>query len=309
MDGLQGERSGDWRRGVTWRAATGLAIALGLAGCGWLPGWAGGRRADPDRPLTVVSFNLQSGHANPDYLAREAVAAVPEADLWGLSEVADASWLERFDRAAEGAGGGRFETILGTTGGDDRLGVVYGDRLELVGTSELSEINAYGRVRAPLVARFRVRFDGQASAGRGSDSEGANSEEFLFLVNHLYRSDREARHQQARLLNQWARSQTLPVVAVGDYNFDWDAPSNGQRRDRGYDFLTEGGVFVWVRPAAIVPTHCSDRYQSVLDFVFVAGTARDWSARSEILFPEASYCPDDRRQSDHRPVLARFRLD
>lgn len=41
------------------------------------------------------------------------------------------------------------------------------------------------------------------------------------MVNHLYRSNNERRHAQAQGLNEWARSQTLPVIATGDYNFDW----------------------------------------------------------------------------------------
>jgi len=73
------------------------------------------------------------------------------------------------------------------------------------------DINVGGNVRAPLVAQLRLKPAGP---------------EFLFMVNHLYRSNTEWRHEQARLLNAWARSQTLPVIAVGDYNFDWDV-SNG----------------------------------------------------------------------------------
>jgi hypothetical protein len=43
----------------------------------------------------------------------------------------------------------------------------------------------------PLVAHFRFKPAGA---------------KFLFMVNHLYRSKAERRHEQARLLNEWARS-------------------------------------------------------------------------------------------------------
>lgn len=42
------------------------------------------------------------------------------------------------------------------------------------------------------------------------------------MVNHLYRGSASGRHTQSKKLNQWARSQDVPVIAVGDYNFDCD---------------------------------------------------------------------------------------
>ena len=42
--------------------------------------------------------------------------------------------------------------------------------------------------------------------------------------------------------------------------------------------------------------------------MFVAGGAQQWSAASEVLATEESYCPSDEHRSDHRPVLARFEL-
>jgi hypothetical protein len=41
-----------------------------------------------------------------------------------------------------------------------------------------------------------------------------------------------ADHEQARLLNAWARQQTLPAIAVGAFNIDW-AVING---DTVHDF-------------------------------------------------------------------------
>jgi hypothetical protein len=41
--------------------------------------------------------------------------------------------------------------------------------------------------------------------------------------------------------------------------------------DRGYDLLTAEGVFAWGRPPLLIRTQCS--FDSVLDFVFVAGVA------------------------------------
>jgi endonuclease/exonuclease/phosphatase family metal-dependent hydrolase len=126
------------------------------------------------------------------------------------------------------------------------------------------------------------------------------------MVNHLYRTNTERRHEQAPLLNVWARQQALPVIAVGDYNFDWDVRNGDTVHDRGYDLLAAEGTFAWVRPPHLIRTQCS--FDSVLDFVFVAGAAQGLQASSEILAAEESYCPDTNTRSDHRPVLASFDL-
>jgi hypothetical protein len=35
------------------------------------------------------------------------------------------------------------------------------------------------------------------------------------------------------MLNGWARIQTLPVIAVGDYNFDWSVTNGEAGHERG----------------------------------------------------------------------------
>jgi endonuclease/exonuclease/phosphatase family metal-dependent hydrolase len=241
--------------------------------------------------LRVVRFNVESGGARPD-VVDDLIAEAQGVDLWGFSEVQDASWATTFAQAAAQGETGAFTPILGTTGGGDRLMIVYHrDRFDLVCQFELTDINSGGNVRAPLVAHLRLKPDGP---------------ELLFMVNHLYRSNTERRHEQARLLNAWARQQTLPVIAVGDYNFDGDVRNGDTAHDPGYDLLTGDGVFAWVRPPQLVRTQCS--FDSVLDFVFVAGAAQRWRASAEILAAEESYCPSDQSRSDHRPVLARFQL-
>ena len=45
-----------------------------------------------------------------------------------------------------------------------------------------------------------------------------------------------------------------------------------------------------------------DRYpDSILDFSFVAGAAKDWKAECRVLVREGDF-PDDKKTSDHRPV-------
>jgi endonuclease/exonuclease/phosphatase family metal-dependent hydrolase len=174
-----------------------------------------------------VGFNVESGGARPD-VVDDLIAAAQGMDLWGFSEVQDAIWATPFEQAAEDGESANFQRILGTTGGGDRLLIVYNShRFELVRHVKLSDINVGGNVCAPLVAHLRVRPTGP---------------ELLFRVNHLYRSNNERRHEQARLLNTWAREPTLPVIAMGDYNFDWHTSSGETVHDRGYDLLTAEGI-------------------------------------------------------------------
>lgn len=240
--------------------------------------------------VTVVSWNVESGGSNPRDISRR-VRSFQGVDLWGFCEVLSDAWAVAFETAAEDGEAADFRHITGTTGRDDRLVIVYNaGRFQEVSHVELHDINPSGRVRAPLVARLRER-----STGR----------EFLFMVNHLYRGDNAARHRQALQLNAWARRQTLPVIAVGDYNFDWSVRNGDRNHDRGYDNMTSGSVFNWVRPAQLVRSQCSPEFDSVLDFVFTTPVANGFRGTSEIVV-ERGDCPDDENTPDHRPLLARL---
>ncbi|TWT43764.1 Endonuclease/Exonuclease/phosphatase family protein [Phycisphaerae bacterium RAS1] len=239
-------------------------------------------------PIDVVGFNCESGDADSVTLAGR-IAAENGIDIWGLCEVLDATWADAFKTAAADGENAAFASIVGTTGGADRMVILYNSaRFQEVRHFELHNINIGGNVRAPLVAEL---------------VEPATGVQFFFMVNHLYRSKPQSRHEQARLLNQWARLQTQPIIAVGDYNFDWEVEGGEVDHDKGYDELTKDGVFAWVRPAALEKTQCAEQYNSVLDFVFVTGQAQTWAAVSTIL---PGNCPDDNLHSDHKPVKATF---
>jgi hypothetical protein len=258
-----------------------LAVAVLL----WLPSDVRGQQ------LTVVGHNVESGDASPQWIGTEIIARI-DAHVWGFSEVFNESWAAAFEEAAEDAHRREFTVVLGTTGADDRLLVLYDDDLlDNVASVQLHHINVGGNGRAPLVVHFRITATGR---------------EFLFMVNHLFRGNSAARHQQASLLNAWAQQQTLPVVAVGDYNFDWNLPKGEKDHDLGFDKMVEGNRFAWVRPAKLIKTQCSTNFNSVLDFVFVSGEAQTWKAVSTIERPEEAFCNDDAQRPDHRPVTARF---
>lgn len=246
--------------------------------------------------VTVIGWNAESGDANPDTVAH-GIAGIDGCDIWGMVEVQDSTWAVQFERAAEEGENADFGYIFGTTGNNsnDFMQIIYdASRFELVENFELHRINVTGRVRAPLVAHFRIR---------------ASGDEFLFMVNHLYRSRGFRRHEQARLLNRWASGQTLPIIAVGDYNFDWDIHVGDQIHDAGYDAMVAEGHFNWIRPDDLKKTQSHPDYHTVLDFIFLGGKSWRWRAESQILPRDANDTDDDhmrdnKQTPDHRPVMA-----
>lgn len=277
-----------------------LITCLMGASCTRLPRILNQETAFTDAPVdvSVVGFNVESGDANPAVIAEQYVGPLSDVDVWGFSEVQNAEWLRLLEQGAESGEQTDFQSILGTSGGGDRLAVVYNPSLlRVIHQEELDALSFGGRVRASLIVHFQVRRNGQ---------------EFLFMVNHLYRSQAERRHEQAQMLNAWAQRQALPIIAVGDYNFDFDVVDGDQgKRDRGFDLLLDNDVFRWVRPDVLVASHCSDRYDSILDFTFVGNQAMSWTIKdSAILFAteDSTYCPDDALKSDHRPVITTFEI-
>ncbi|MCB9676648.1 MAG: endonuclease/exonuclease/phosphatase [Alphaproteobacteria bacterium] len=241
--------------------------------------------------LGVVGYNVESGDADPDFVATNMADVRGEA-IWGFAEAANQSWLDTFAVAAADDASQHFLTVLGTTGFSDRLGLVYDDNVvQLLSSTELNEMNIGGTARAPLVGHFRIR---------------SNGVELKVVVNHLWRTDDDARHEQARMLNEWAATQTLPLVAIGDYNFDWSVDGGESDHDAGYDLMTANSTWVWVRPDTLIATQCSYSFNGVLDFAFVANGAKTWDGTSVILFPENVHCQDSPDRPDHRPVRADF---
>ncbi|MCA9032723.1 MAG: hypothetical protein KDA66_18035, partial [Planctomycetaceae bacterium] len=275
--------------------------------------------ADPIS-IRVAFWNMESDFragqkdSDPEFLKGQ-LAEKNGVCLWGLCEVLNASTLKTFEEGIEDGENTDFISVMGTTGGRDRLAVVYDSALfEQVGhpielTSQTQLTNG---LRASLVVHLKGRRSGQ---------------EFLFVVNHLKRggAQNRTRLKQAKNLASWARNQTLPIICLGDMNMDYDVtPRSGggvlgdngvPSRDAGFDALTQGGVFTWVRPENMVKSQADDRYPSLLDFIFVANAPFGWSGTSHVLDREGdSYATtfdfdDDSNSTDHRPVDAIFVLD
>ena len=87
-----------------------------------------------------------------------------------------------------------------------------------------------------------------------------------------------------------------------------------------YDFHTKQGnsafpeivrdnVWTWVQPQELIDTNWYDPDKdgkdnfpdSMLDFAFVAGAAKDWNPVCKVIVREGDF-PDDDTTSDHRPI-------
>lgn len=275
-----------------WGLTGGLLVNVAtLAGLFQLGACADARAVDTALPplldpLGLIGFNVQAD----DALLRElqdAIGAQPGEAIWGFSEVPDAAYAVSLASAAADPGGMAFEVITGSSGAPIRMALAWDPSvLTLLDHEELFEAIGRSGGRAPLVGHFLHE---------------PTLTELKVVTNHLWRGDADARHAQAAALNRWAASESLPLIAIGDFNFDWVVPGGETNHDAGYDLLIADDVWRWVRPDPLIPTQCS-RFNSVLDFSFVAGPGRSWDAEATILFAEDDYCPDTPKQSDHRPV-------
>ncbi len=107
----------------------------------------------------VIGWNVESGGADPAVNAQR-ISAAQGVEIWGLSEALSSS-VNTYTTAAAAGENASFTSILGTTGGGDRMVIIYNsDRFQEIENFELDEINIGGNVRAPLVARFRDQESG-----------------------------------------------------------------------------------------------------------------------------------------------------
>jgi len=160
-------------------------------------------------------------------------------------------------------------------------------RFEQIGQAqELQNLNQ-GNHRAPLFVKLKMK--------------GTNTE-FLFMVNHLARANSQLRQTQATGLRTWAAQQTLPIIAVGDYNFDFSIDDG--EGNQAFDNMLTGNTWTWVHPGRLYQTQLSRSYHSVLDFIFTANRPQTWTVDSRVVTEGFSDTDNDRR-SDHRPLEGR----
>ena len=256
-------------------------------------------RAAGQARMKLAAWNVQSGENDPDVIA-EQIKYFADYDVIGLNEVNS----KNVDKYAE-ALGPQFQSFVSKTGRGIRLAILFDkNRFELLEQKEMSEYrdwalnNGDGTHRSPIYVRLKERQTGY---------------EFVFMTNHLARQDNKLRQEQAAGLREWARDSQTPIVAMGDFNFDYSFAN--QKGNIAFNEFMKDGVWRWIRPVEEIDSNWSDGDKdgvddypdSMLDFAFVANGAKELSCQCEIIVRPGDF-PDDETKSDHRPTVLRIGL-
>lgn len=251
--------------------------------------------------IRIAAWNIESGGNEPAVIA-DQLESFAEYDIVALVECDD-NETERYRRAL----GNRHRMTLSQTGSrfNDHIAVFFDPAvLELI---DYRELHGHGGItliekprttglRSPQILRFR---------------HIATGEELVLVAVHLARSNGAQRTLESFVLREWILDDGGPVVAAGDFNFDYDfaGSSEDHRGNEAFRLFTYQDEITWVRPRRLADTNYSERDgretypDSVLDFVFVSGVPDPWRVASEIIVRPGDF-PDDATTSDHRPITA-----
>lgn len=241
--------------------------------------------------INILAWNVESDGNDPKSIA-EQIKGMKGYHLFAFSEVRGKPSQEIYEEALKHHWE-NCETILSRTGRQDRL--MYGfdaDVFEVIEVEELNDLNIDGKYRAPHVLTIKHKPTDQV---------------FKIVNNHLARGNARNRQKQADGLREWAREQTLPVVGVGDYNFDYVFAT--KKGNQGFVNFMRDGIWEWVEPEELIDSNyydgdgdkIDDYPGSILDFMFVAGPAKDWETSCKVIQWEGDF-PDNANTSDHRPL-------
>ena len=275
----------------------------------------------------ILSWNVESNRPNQPPVSDAATIATQIKEMAQidatrfsilvLSEV-EPSTFDAFKSAAADGLGRTVDFVTSASGGfgdaDSLMVAVDTTRFEIRDSIELhryagiignfnndtaaSEPGAL-RARSPLAVKL---------------ADKATSSSFWLIANHLARGEADLRTEQAKMLRKWAEDSKEPVIAAGDFNFDFDFAT--QKGNAAYDAMIDGNVWTWLKPDPLIDSNWSDdrritdrrvdRYpDSILDFVFVANGAKGWHGKSSVVVRPGDF-PDSDKTSDHRPMITSF---
>ena len=242
-----------------------------------------------DRVLNLMAWNVESRGNDPVVIA-EQMKDFAGCDVIGLSEVS-----KRSVPVYQAALGPAYQAMVSQTGRGIHLAIILNaDRFEVLEEVEMHGLND-GTHRSPIYVRLKERKTGFV---------------FIFMTNHLARRDDWLRKKQAAGLREWARDSYTPIIAMGDFNFDYSLKKRAG--NRSFNEFMKDGVWRWVEPNPMIDTQWSDtrgkdRFpDSMLDFVFVANGAKEFDIDCKVVVRPNDF-PDTYTTSDHRAVRAEIR--
>ncbi|MCI0381254.1 MAG: hypothetical protein L0215_27020 [Gemmataceae bacterium] len=244
--------------------------------------------------LRIMGWNLQGNGDDIDpKLLVEQLGIKQGVDIWGLSEVRP----ELFDDFLEGAKIGEaaeFEVIRGESGKNIRLAIIYNkSKLDLVASEELFKVFGLKKnsgLRAPLTAHFRGK---------------KTKQEFIFMVNHLASGNAKDNEKQAIALREWVKTQSLPIIATGDYNSFDNRPVVKIMKETWFELEPIHNVPSFAKPLS-----------GRIDHVFIGNRdkAVGWTGTAAIFLRESDELAvgpftDTKKTTDHQPIGATFTIN
>ena len=239
-----------------------LAAAVVLA--------AWGLAAARAEEFRLLAWNVESNRpgqppvSDPDVVAGQLTGLLradgTRAQIVALSEV-EPKTVERYRRAVAEGIGGEVDFVTSASGGyadsDTLMLAVDARRFRI---DEVFELHRYAGIRA----NFTV--DEESSSEFGSVRarspliarlhDLATGSSFWLITVHLARGEKELRVDQARALRRWAAERDEPVVAAGDFNFDYEFAT--ARGNPAFDAMLEGSTWEWIKPDPLVDSNWSE---------------------------------------------------
>ena len=253
-------------------------------------------------PITMVAWNVEDYDFSGRFSDSGSDGAVIAGqlrddfngiDIFGLSEVHNETAMQTYALMAGSDEEFSYKYIYGSTGGNLHLGMlVNSDRYEIVSSEELDFGLSANDTRFPLAVNLKDKTSGL---------------EFTAVVVHLARGNAETRNLQAARLAEWSATNANSVIALGDFNFDYNIIDGSH--NEGYTNLLKNGYFSWLKPDTLIDTSWSgppdaDSFpNSMLDFIFAGGEAKNWIYQSFVYEREGDF-PDSGDTADHRPVFS-----
>lgn len=241
--------------------------------------------------VRMLAWNVESGGNNPDKISTQ-LAEYRGHEIICLSEV-DPVNFDNYTKALVG----EYHDVRGNTGNSDRLLIlIKRERYEILDTGELSQYREHilnrGNLRSPLYVRIKDKQTGG---------------QMIVMTNHLARGNAHSRQAQAAGLREWARNQDTPIIALGDFNMDYDFRS--KKGNQAFEEMLKDNVWGWIAPDTLIDTNWSDRDgdgnddypDSMLDLAFASGAAKEWNIQCRVIVRPDDF-PDDNATSDHRPI-------